>query len=61
MRRPFRFTRDIDITVGPGRLVAYKAGHELIIPLDHANAAISAGAGDYVPAAEAPRKKKAAK
>ncbi|MDB5597382.1 MAG: hypothetical protein JWM36_4343 [Hyphomicrobiales bacterium] len=48
MRLPFRFAQSFDHAIRPGLVIAYKAGHELIIPRDHANAAIQAGAGDYV-------------
>lgn len=57
MRQRFRFTKDYDHQIAsPRSEVAYKAGTEQIVPKEHAEAAIAAGAGAYV-TDPAPRKK----
>lgn len=60
MRAKFRFTRDFDYPVRPGVEIAYRAGSELVIPKEHAEAAQAAGAGDFLeePAEDKPKKAK---
>jgi hypothetical protein len=60
MRAKFRFDRDFDFVARePVHYeVEYKAGQELVIPKEHAEAAKAAGAGSYVNEAETKAKAK---
>lgn len=61
MRSKFKFARDFDYVAREPVYfeVAYKAGQEVTIPKEHADAAKAAGAGDFVNASEAKKAKDA--
>lgn len=59
MRSKFTFKKDYNHVIREPVYaeVAYKAGQEVVIPKDHAEAAIAAKAGDYSDATESKKAK----